>query len=175
MKLIKDVIHTFASLLKGLRVTLLNWSILRPSVTELYPEEKPKLPERFRGMPTLPRDKATGFCRCIGCGACARVCPENIITVTQDKSDPKNRKPEEFTIDISRCMFCGLCMEVCPVKCLKSAKSFELTCRSRKDMVYDLNRLMDMGGEFPEEPVAPSPHPSPAGGEGDSSPKGESQ
>ncbi len=153
MKLIRDVIHTFASLFKGLRVTFVNWK-LRPGVTELYPEQKTKLPERFRGMPTLPRDPSTGFCRCIGCGACARVCPENIITVTQDKTDPKNRKPAEFTIDMSRCMFCGFCMEVCPVKCLKPAKTFEMTCRSRKDMIYDLERLMDKGGEFPMETVA---------------------
>jgi len=176
MKLIKDVIGTFVSLFKGLKVTLINWSWLRPSVTELYPEEKPKLPERFRGMPTLPRDPKTGLSRCIACGSCARVCPEHIITVEADKSEPKSKKPSEFTIDISRCMFCGLCMEVCPVKCLKPADHLELTCRTREEMIYDLERLMEMGGEFPpeSEKETPSPQPSPASGEGEAAAKTES-
>ena len=148
----RDIVNVFVSIPKGLWVTLTHWSILRPSVTELYPEIKPELPPNYRGMPTLPVDPETGRSRCIACGACARVCPEHIITVVAEKGeDPKDRKPAEFTIDISRCMWCGLCMEVCPTKCLVPARNFELACRTREGMVYKLKDLMEMGGELNRE------------------------
>ena len=149
---IGDIINAFVSIAKGLWVTLTNWSIFRPCVTELYPEVQPSLPENFRGMPTLPIDPTTGRSPCIACGACARMCPEQIITVEMDKSDPKDRKPAAFKIDISRCMWCGLCMEVCPKNCLKPARTFELACYSRDDMIYDLEALNRLGGEMPPEP-----------------------
>ena len=147
MSIVKDIVNVFVSIPKGLWVTLKNWSILRPSVTELYPEQKPNLPENYRGVPSLPVDAETGRSKCIACGACARICPEHIITVVAEKGeDPKDRKPAEFTIDISRCMWCGLCMEACPVNCLKPARTFELACYTRDGMVYHLEDLMKLGG-----------------------------
>lgn len=149
---LKDIANSFVSIPKGLWVTLVNWSIFRPCVTELYPEQRPNLPERYRGLPVLPVDPKTGRSRCIGCGACARMCPEHIITVELDKTDPKDRRPARFEIDISRCMWCGLCTEVCPTNCLVMGKTFELACRTREQMVYTLEELMRLGGEFPPEP-----------------------
>jgi NADH-quinone oxidoreductase subunit I len=145
---VRDFINSFVSIAKGLWVTVTHWSILRPSVTELYPEDKPVLPENYRGMPTLPVDPATGRSGCVGCGACARMCPEHIISVEVDATDPKDRKPAAFTIDISRCMWCGLCMEVCPKKCLRPARTFEFACYDRKGMIYGLDQLMALGGEL---------------------------
>ncbi len=149
---VKDITNSFTSIAKGLWTTLTTWSIFRPSVTELYPEDKPELPENYRGMPTLPINPETGRTTCIGCGACARMCPEEIITVEQDKTDPKDRKPAKFEINISRCMWCGLCMEVCPKKCLRPARTFELACYTREGMIYDLAKLQELGGELPPEP-----------------------
>lgn len=146
-----DFVNSFVSIAKGLWVTMTHWSLLRPSVTELYPDVMPDLPENYRGMPTLPVDGKTGRSRCIGCGACVRMCPEHIISVEVDKTDPKDRKPAEFVIDISRCMWCGLCMEVCPTNCLKAGRDFELACYNREGMVYGLDELMKMGGEWPVE------------------------
>ena len=151
---VKDFINSFVSIAKGLWVTMTHWSIARPSVTELYPDVMPHLPENFRGMPTLPVNPSTGRSGCIGCGACVRMCPEHIIKMEVDASDPKDRKPAEFTIDISRCMWCGLCMEVCPKNCLRPARTFELACYNREGMVYGLDKLMELGGELAvkEEP-----------------------
>lgn len=148
----RDFINSFVSIAKGLWITVVNWSPARPCVTELYPEVKPQLPENFRGMPTLPIDPKTGRSRCIACGACARICPENVLTVVAAKGDPKDRKPETFTIDISRCMWCGLCMEVCPAHALRPARTFEFACYSRECMVYNLEDLTKLGGEFDPEP-----------------------
>lgn len=147
--LLKDIVNSFVSVAKGLWVTLTHWSIARPSVTELYPEVKPDLPDNYRGMPTLPIDPTLGRSSCIACGACARMCPEQIIKVVPDKGDPKDRKPAEFTIDISRCLWCGLCMEVCPKDCLKPARTFELACYNRECMVCNLQELNAMGGVLP--------------------------
>jgi formate hydrogenlyase subunit 6/NADH:ubiquinone oxidoreductase subunit I len=121
-------------------------------VTELYPEQQPNLPEAYRGMPSLPVKPETHRSSCIACGACARMCPEQIITIEVDKTDPKDRKPAEFKIDISRCMWCGLCMEVCPKDCLKPARSFELACCTRDGMVYGFDQLTELGGELPPDP-----------------------
>ncbi|MCX8052677.1 MAG: NADH-quinone oxidoreductase subunit I [Armatimonadetes bacterium] len=151
--LFKDIINVFVSIPKGLAVTVKNWFFTRPAVTELYPEERRELPERYRGVPSLPVDPVTGRSRCIACGACARICPEQIIKVVPEKGeDPKDRKPAEFTIDISRCMWCGLCSEVCPKDCLKPARDFELACYKREDMIYKLEDLMRLGGILKPEP-----------------------
>lgn len=150
-----DIVNSFVSIAKGLWVTVTHWSVFRRPVTELYPEEKPALPDNYRGMPTLPIDPKTGRSPCIACGACARMCPEQVIAVVPDKGDPKDRKPAEFTIDISRCMWCGLCMEVCPKECLKPARTFEHACYRRADMVCNLQDLMRLGGVLPEQPREP--------------------
>jgi len=156
--LLKDIVNVFVSIPKGLYITAKNWMWTRPSVTELYPEQKPRLPERYRGVPCLPVDPETGRSACIACGACARMCPEGIITVVPEKgADPKDRKPAEFTIDVSRCMWCGLCMEVCPKNCLKPARVFELACRTREAMVYDLEDLTRLGESVPAEHKAETP------------------
>lgn len=147
-RLLKDIVNSFVSVAKGLWVTMTHWSVLRPSVTELYPEQLPELPDNYRGSPTLPVNPETGRNGCIACGACARICPEHVITVEMDKSDPKDRKPAKFEIDVSRCMWCGLCMEVCPTKCLQPGRDFELACYSRGEMVYDEAKLEEMGGEL---------------------------
>ena len=151
--ILKDIINSFVSIAKGLWVTLTHWGPARGSVTELYPEQKPQLPENFRGMPTLPVNPKTGRPNCIACGACARMCPEQIIIVEAEKgTDPKDRRPAKFEIDISRCMWCGLCMEVCPTGGLTPARTFEHACYTRKCMVLTLEDLMKLGGELPAEP-----------------------
>lgn len=59
---------------------------------------------------------------CVGCSACATVCPKNCIEMKEDREGflyPKVRK--------SQCIHCGLCEKVCPVQ-----KSYS----SRKEPLY---------------------------------------
>lgn len=165
--LLGEIVYTPVSLAKGLWVTLVNF--WRKKVTLFYPEERWELPENYRGVPVLPIDPKTGKDRCIACGACARVCPEQVIQMEHEVGEDKKRRLKSFQIDISRCMFCGLCTEACPTKGLVTSKHYELSSKSREAMVFDMDKLHELGGLFPVEPEnEPSEeegHEDPASGE----------
>lgn len=51
--------------------------------------------------------------KCIGCGACVSVCPQDVFVLKDGKSDVA--KPEN-------CVECGACVENCPVTAIKLVK-----------------------------------------------------
>lgn len=95
-----------------------------------YPEERPKLPEAYRNMPILLYDEETGHELCTSCFQCERICPPQVIHMTQAK-DPATGKPvpavAEFVIEYDACMSCGFCAEVCPFDAIKMDHAFELS------------------------------------------------
>ena len=157
MSLARIVLRGCRSIVKGLGVT---WHYLfRKKVTLMYPEERPVLEERFRGIPALPIDPVTGRDKCIACGACQRVCPVQVITVTAEVDENKKRRAGDFRLNAARCIFCGLCAEVCPVGAIRMSHEFELADDNRADLVLGLERLHEIGGFLPEKP-APAPKPT---------------
>ncbi len=48
---------------------------------------------------------------CIGCGACAEVCPTNCISPTDDG---------KYVINPDECIDCGACVEVCPTDAISA-------------------------------------------------------
>jgi formate hydrogenlyase subunit 6/NADH:ubiquinone oxidoreductase subunit I len=117
-----------AGLLRGMRVTLA--TLLRPSVTVRYPEERLPPFEGFRGA--LVFDPET----CICCGLCAKACPSSCISIEAQPGEGAARL-SGCSIDLARCSFCRLCEEACPTqpKSVRHSEDYELVFASRAEMV----------------------------------------
>ena len=114
------------------------------SFTVQYPEEKLKVPERFRVLPVLVYEQDNGDVRCTACGICAKVCPPQCIWIVQTKYEAKPKpKVTEFFIDMDICMNCGFCSEFCPFDAIKMDHQFELSNYERKKShVYNMQDLL---------------------------------
>lgn len=134
----------FLNIYKGVVTALIGMTVTgkyvftRP-VTLRYPEVRPKVPERFRG---ILHNKIED---CTGCTACARACPVDCIHMKTTKRHPDNfGKASEgtgiklwttqFDIDMSLCMECGLCTYPCPTHCLTMSHEYELAVNDKKAM-----------------------------------------
>jgi len=115
------------------------------SFTVQYPEEKLKIPERFRMLPVLIYEEENGDCRCTACGICAKVCPPQCIWIVQAKAQDGKPKPKanDFFIDMDVCMNCGFCSEFCPFDAIKMDHIYELSNYERKKThVYNMQDLL---------------------------------
>jgi NADH-quinone oxidoreductase subunit I len=157
-------------LIKGLTVTLKH--MLQPSITQEYPDEKPNLPARTRGVIALKQEN------CTVCWKCSRECPDWCIYIESHKethppaSGGRARSVkllDRFAIDYALCMYCGICVEVCPFDALFWSPEFEYAEYDIVEMIHEKDRLeewtyhvkpppeLELGAEPPEEEVeAPS-------------------
>ncbi len=72
---------------------------------------------------------------CIGCGFCARACPDYCISV--DRARPgKGRTVYEWQYDMEKCCFCGLCADACPTLTLSMSEEIRTASRSRDSFTY---------------------------------------
>ncbi len=129
--------------IKGLALTLKRFLNPGTCVTVQYPEERPKLANRFRGLPELQIDN-DGKEKCVACGLCARVCPSQCITVegAEDETTHK-RYPKVYELDAFRCIFCGFCEEACPVRAIILRDTFELSSYQNKE-IFDKEKLLEL-------------------------------
>lgn len=104
--------------------------------TVMYPYEKLDLPPRYRGKHVLD------FKRCIGCGNCVQICPNECMWM-EKLEDPELGKIERPGIDMGRCLFCGLCVEICPTAALHETGEFELASHDREKVKFGPRELRD--------------------------------
>ena len=93
----------------------------------------------------LNRD-AEGRVKCVACFLCATACPAHCIDIVAAESPWPDREkyPESFTIDELRCIYCGMCEEACPVDAVELTSMFDLTGRSREEMIFDKEKLLSV-------------------------------
>jgi len=113
----------------------LNWLFKKPA-TILYPFEKTKIAERYRGRIEFDAPK------CIGCKMCMRDCPAKAIEIIKIEEKPAEGAPPETpakkrfecVIHMDHCVYCGQCIDSCPKKALFSSTKHYPASTTRKDL-----------------------------------------
>lgn len=137
----------------GLKITMKN--MFKPPVTLEYPDERPNIPEGYRGVPTLVNDP-NGREKCVSCQLCEFVCPPKAIRITPGSiaEDAENahveKAPQEFEINMLRCIYCGYCQEVCPEEAIFLQDVYSLSGTSRSELLYKKDKLYELGGTLPD-------------------------
>lgn len=80
--------------------------ITRPYTTKFPYKPAAAVPKGFRGKPVYNEKD------CVGCGACALVCPAAVIEVTDDI----NTKIRKLSQTLDLCIYCGQCERYCITK-----------------------------------------------------------
>ncbi len=142
-------------LARGLAVTLR--TMLRPAVTAQYPDLKPELPPRSRGVIALFEEN------CTVCMLCARECPDWCIYIDSHKETVPPREPgarartrnilDRFAIDFALCMYCGICIEVCPFDALFWSPEFEYATYDVSELTHEKDRLREWMWTVPPPPA----------------------
>lgn len=141
-------------ILGGMKITLRN--MFKPPVTLEYPDERPDIPEGYRGVPTLVKDP-NGREKCVSCQLCEFVCPPKAIRITPGGIDEDSehahveKAPKEFEINMLRCIYCGFCQEVCPEEAIFLQDIFSLSGTTREELVFKKDKLYELGGTLPDQ------------------------
>lgn len=99
-------------------------ALVRGPVTTRFPFKPYEPPGRFRGKPKFHPDD------CIGCRACAEVCPTHCIDVIEDLAQvpPVCR----LVLHYDKCIFCGHCELNCSTeKGIRMSGEYDLACFDR--------------------------------------------
>lgn len=113
---------------------LLQFRILKLAIISLfsrpYTTRFPAVPyepiPQFRGRPRYHADD------CIGCGACAEVCPSNCIDLIDDVN--ADRPMRRLVQHLDACICCGQCERYCPTeKGIKLSNEYDYVGFSRAD------------------------------------------
>ncbi len=95
---------------------------VRGPYTSKFPAQPYTAPETYRGVPRYDEDE------CIGCGACANVCPARAIQLVDDKEN----RLRKLTVHYDVCIFCGQCERYCTTeKGIAQSNDYDLATLDR--------------------------------------------
>ncbi len=129
--------------LQGLTTTIRH--LLGRKRTVQSPEQRHEIPEplRYRGVHRLNRD-GQGRVKCVACFLCATACPAHCIDIIAAEAPWPDREkyPQAFNIDELPCIYCGMCEEACPVDAIELTALYDLSGKSREEMIFDKEKLL---------------------------------
>jgi len=122
----------------------------RNEVVKQYPEQTREglgqlRVANYRGVHRLNKDP-DGRVACVACFMCSTACPANCIHIEAGESPWPDREkyPVKFDIDELRCIYCGMCEEACPVDAIELTPNYELVGRTRAEMIFDKEKLLQV-------------------------------
>ena len=135
----------FVDTVRSLSASLRN--VFRKPTTIEFPAVRRERPERFRASFALLHDEP-GDELCVGCKACERICPSEVITVEAEKrispvTEKKRSYASVFTLDANACIFCELCVQVCPTDAIVMTKVSAEPQYERQGLCLDMDRLYE--------------------------------
>ncbi len=143
--------------LQGLTTTLRHLCGRKKTVQA--PEQRHQIvdPLGYRGVHRLNRDEQ-GRVKCVACFLCATACPAHCIDIVAAASPWPDREkyPQVFNIDELRCIFCGMCEEACPVEAIELTSLYDLSGKSREEMIFDKEKLLSIYDQTKDSEPMPS-------------------
>ncbi len=128
-----NLLRPIKGLLKPAKVILR--TIFKRPMTLKFPRESLEPVKDYRGRHFLHLE------RCIGCGLCSMVCPNEAIEMV--KFDSK-RYPQ---VHLGKCCFCSLCAEKCPTKALTMTSEAMISITDKSSAVYGPEKLSQLGDD----------------------------
>ena len=110
---------------------------LKEAITALI---KGPFTTKFPYQPHTPKPKFRGKTEffeqdCVGCGACAQVCPSHTIEVEDIVDKKKKTGKRVITLYHENCIFCGNCVQNCITeKGVRQTQEFDLATYDRKSV-----------------------------------------
>ena len=108
---------------------------VRGPYTSSFPKKPYAAPDSYRGKPQYDDDE------CIGCGACARVCPARAIQIVDD---PQTKK-RKLTLRYDICIFCGQCHACCTTtNGVSQSTEYDLATLDRSETVETIEKDLEL-------------------------------
>lgn len=107
-------------------------AIVKGPYTHPFPAEPTPVPDNLRAAPKYNADY------CIGCGACAEVCPARAIKI-EDIIGPDQQAIRRLTCHYGNCIFCGECELNCTTeKGIQLTTEYELSYFEKKEALESI-------------------------------------